>query len=103
MKRIALAVVLLLSIQLVAQSKPKVRAITGFVRLGQGTYEKQIADALIVLRGAKTEFETAGYQVETLRLTTQPLGELVAGMSNEQALAFLAGLEQLSLPEFVRL
>src|ERR1022692_2517707 len=95
-----------MSIQLVAQSKPtsaaskpKVRAITGFVRLDQGTYEKQIADALIVLRMAKSEFETAGYQVETLRLTTQPLGELVAGMSNEQALTFLARLDQLSVKE----
>ena len=106
MKRIALAVVLLMSVQLIAQSKPassalkpKVRAITGFVRLNPGTYEKQIADALIVLRLAKSEFETAGYQVETLRLTTQPLGELVAGMSNEQALAFLARLDQLSVKQ----
>jgi len=105
-KRIALAVVLLMSIQLVAQSKPtsaaskpKVRAITGFVRLDQGTYEKQIADALVVLHKAKSEFETAGYQVETVRLTTQPLGELVAGMSEEHALAFLARLDQLSVKE----
>ncbi|MGA2534677.1 MAG: DUF711 family protein [Terracidiphilus sp.] len=106
MQRIALAVFLLMSTQLVSQSKPesaaskpKVRAITGFVRLDQGAYEKQIAEALIVLRMAKSEFETAGYQVETLRLTTQPLGELVAGMSNEQALAFLARLDQHSVKE----
>ena len=99
MKLITLTVLLLISIQLVAQSKPRVRTITGFVRLDQATYEKQIADALIVLHRGKTEFETAGYQVETLRLTTQPLGEPIVGMSNERALAFLASLDELSAKE----
>jgi hypothetical protein len=75
---------------------PKVRAITGFVRLEQGTWEKQVAETLVVLRKAKSEFEAAGYQVETVRITTQPLGELVAGMPEEQALAFLGRLDQLS-------
>jgi hypothetical protein len=73
-----------------------VRAITGFVRLEQGTWEKQVTDTLVVLRKAKSEFEAAGYQVETVRITTQPLGELVAGMQEEQALAFLGRLDQLS-------
>ena len=101
-KRIALAV-LVMSVQLVAQtsststaSNPKVRAITAFVRLDQGKYQEQIAEALVVLGKAKSEFESAGYLVETVRVTTQPLGELVAGMPEEQALAFLARLDQLS-------
>ena len=106
MKRIALAVVLLVSVHLVAQTSapsnplnPKVRAITGFVRLDKATYEKQVAEALVVLRKAKSEFEAAGYQVETLRLTTQPLGELVAGMSDAEALAFLSQFDKLSAKE----
>src|ERR1700722_16840914 len=107
MKRIILAVVLVVSMQAAAQSSlaatassnPKVRAITGFVRLDRATYQNQIADALVVLRGAKAEFESRGYAVETLRLTTQPLGELVAGLSEEQALAFLAQLDELSVKE----
>jgi uncharacterized protein (UPF0210 family) len=101
-KRIALAV-LVMSVQLVAQtsststaSNPKVRAITAFVQLDQGKYQEQIAEALVVLGKAKGEFESAGYLVETVRVTTQPLGELVAGMPEEQALAFLARLDQLS-------
>jgi uncharacterized protein (UPF0210 family) len=105
-KRIALAVVLLVSVHLVAQTSapsnplnPKVRAITGFVRLDKATYEKQVAEALVVLRKAKSEFEAAGYQVETLRLTTQPLGELVAGMSDAEALAFLSQFDKLSAKE----
>jgi uncharacterized protein len=82
-----------------ASVNPKVRAITGFVRLEQTTWEKQVADTLVVLRKAKGDFEAAGYQVETVRITTQPLGELVAGMPEEQALAFLGRLDQLSSKE----
>ncbi len=105
MHRIAVAVILTLSLQMAAQSastassNPKVRAITGFVRLDRATSDKQIAEALVVLRKAKSAFEAAGYQVESLRLTTQPLAELVAGLSEEQALAFLTHLDQLSVKE----
>src|SRR5713101_7360326 len=107
MKRIILAVVLAVSLQAVAQvssvptasSNPKVRAITGFVRLDRATYQKQIADALVVLRRVKAEFESSGYEVETVRLTTRPLAELVAGMSEDQALAFLRQLDELSVKE----
>ncbi|MCU1299822.1 MAG: hypothetical protein JWQ87_106 [Candidatus Sulfotelmatobacter sp.] len=107
MTRIILAVVLVVSVQAAAQtsstpaasSNPKVRAITGFVRLDRATYQKQIDDALVVLRTVKAEFESSGYGVETVRLTTQPLAELVAGMSEGQALAFLAQLDDLSVKE----
>jgi uncharacterized protein (UPF0210 family) len=107
MKRIILAVVLAISLQAVAQirsaptapSNPKVRAITGFVRLEQASYRRQIADALAVLRRVKAEFESSGYEVEDVRLTTQPLAELVAGMSEDQALRFLAQLDELSVKE----
>ena len=92
MKRILLAVILVVSTRLAAQtssaptasSNPKVRAITGFVRLDRATYQKQVADALVVLRRAKAEFESSGYEVETVRLTTQPLAELTAGMSEDR-------------------
>src|SRR4029077_2996114 len=107
MTRIILVVVLVVSVQAAAQtsspsigsSNPKVRGITGFVRLDQATYQKQIADALVVLRRVKAEFESSGYEVETVRLTTQPLAELVTGMSEEQALAFLAQLDELLVKE----
>jgi len=107
MTRIIFAIVLAVAVQGAAQtssastasSNPKVRAITGFVRLDRTAYQKQIADALVVLRRLKAEFESSGYEVETVRLTTQPLAELVAGMSEEQALAFLAQLDELSVKE----
>jgi uncharacterized protein (UPF0210 family) len=107
MKRVVLAVFLVISLQAVAQngsalgasSNPKVRAITGFVRLDRATYQKQISDALVVLRRVKAGFESSGYEVQSVRLTTQPLADLVSGLSEEQALAFLAQLDELSVKE----
>jgi len=106
-KRFVLAILLVVSIQVSAQpssnqatsSNPKVRAITGFVRLDRDSYQKQLADTLIVLRRVKGEFESSGYEVESLRVTTQPIAELVAGMSEDQALSFLKELDQLSVKE----
>jgi uncharacterized protein len=102
--RTLLALLLAISLQAVAQtssssSNPKVRAITGFVRLDRATYRKQVADALVVLRKAKSEFESSGYEVQTVRLTTQPLAELVAGLSEDQALSFLKQFDDLSVKE----
>ena len=107
MRRIAFAILLLVCLPLAAQTNssrtaspnPKVRAVTVFVRLDRATYEKQIAEALVVLRRVKSEFESSGYEVETVRLTTQPLAELVAGLSEDQALAFLTRLDELSVKE----
>jgi uncharacterized protein (UPF0210 family) len=104
-KRIFLVVLLSISAPLAGQSNsnsgsnPKVRAITGFVRINPDSYQKQIAGALVVLGKAKAAFESAGYEVETLRVTTQPLAELVKGMSEDQALAFLKQLDDLSVKE----
>src|SRR5579872_6719205 len=79
--------------------KPKVRAITAFVRIGRADYLSRIDEALVVLRAARGEFERQGYQVETLRVVTQPLGELVQGQSDDEALAFLNELDALAAKE----
>jgi uncharacterized protein (UPF0210 family) len=95
-----LIAVLLLGLAATAQStKPKVRAITGFVRLDHAQYQQQIADTLVVLREAKKQFEASGYEVETVRITTQPLAQLVSGMGDPEALAFLKSLDELSVKE----
>jgi uncharacterized protein len=92
---------LIFSIPLLGQngpgtSNPKVRAITGFVRLNRDNFQNQIADALAVLRKVETNFEAAGYEVEGIRLTTQPLAQLIAGMTDGQALDYLAKIDALS-------
>jgi uncharacterized protein len=80
-------------------SKPKVRAITAFVRLDPATLDRQIADALTVLRNAKADFARQGYQTETIRIVTQPLGELIGGQSDDDALRLLKRLDDLSVKE----
>ncbi len=82
-----------------AYTKPKVRAITGFVRLDRATYAQQITETLAVIRAAKSEFEKQGYEIETLRIVTQPLAELVSGQSDADALKFLKALDDLSVKE----
>jgi ADP-ribosylglycohydrolase len=61
----------------------KIRTITAFIRLERQTYRSQVADALSLLKAAKTEFTKAGYQVETLRITTQPFPESTLGQKTK--------------------
>src|SRR6516164_1104014 len=77
-------------------TKPKVRAITAFVRLDRASYEKQIAEAMTVLNAAKAEFARRGYETQTVRIVTQPFAELVKDLSDQDARAFLRSLDDLS-------
>jgi len=80
-------------------TKPNVRAITAFVRLDPATLDRQIAEALNVLRAAERDFAQRGYKTETIRVVTQPLGELVNGQSDDDALRFLKAIDDLSAKE----
>ena len=80
-------------------TKPNVRAITAFVRLDPATLEGQIADALNVLGAAERDFAQRGYKTETIRIVTQPLGELVSGQSNDDALRLLKAIDDRSAKE----
>jgi uncharacterized protein (UPF0210 family) len=101
MKRLALAAILALSCVTQAETKPKVRAITAFVRLDSKNYQHQLADALTVLHKTEAEFKSQGYEVETIRFTTQPLADLTSGLSEDRALAFLGKLDELAVNERV--
>jgi uncharacterized protein len=91
-----LAVACAVTAQAEDYTKPRVRAITAFVSLGRATYARQIAATLAVLREAQHEFEHEGYAVESVRIVTQPLAELVRGESDGEALAFLKTLDELA-------
>jgi uncharacterized protein (UPF0210 family) len=81
------------------QEKPKVRAITAFIRLDTSQYKQQVADTLTMLRNAKARFELAGYEVETIRISTQPFPEYTRGMSKQAILAFFHDLDNLAKQE----
>ena len=85
--------------QTAAPAKPKVRAITAFLRLDRNQYQAQVADTLAFLRRAQKAFEQGGYQVETIRITTQPFPDYIRGLSHDHALAFLRAYDQLATKE----
>jgi uncharacterized protein (UPF0210 family) len=80
-------------------AKPKIRAITAFINLDRAQYKEQVADALKLLRRAQTTFESRGYQVQTIRIATQPFPEYIKGLTNEQALAFFKEYDSLAVRE----
>lgn len=82
--------------QTASRSKPKIRTITAFVRLDRALYKTQIADTMRVLHSAKEEFTGAGYEVETLRISTQPFPAIVRGLSEFQAISFFRELDKLA-------
>ncbi|HET9284135.1 MAG TPA: DUF711 family protein [Candidatus Angelobacter sp.] len=75
---------------------PKIRAITAFVRLDRAKYREQVADAMKMLLAAKEAFTKAGYEVETIRITTQSFPEYTKGLSEQQALEFFRDYDKLS-------
>jgi uncharacterized protein (UPF0210 family) len=82
-----------------APSKLKVRAITAFVRLDRAHYQEEIQETLKFLRQAKAAFERSGYEVETIRITTQPFPEYTRGLADEQVLAFFRDYDALAVKE----
>jgi uncharacterized protein (UPF0210 family) len=95
MRVFRLLFVVLFSISAFAQTsdKPKVRAITSFVRLTPAGMDGKLADALKFLQATKAAYEKHGYEVESLRITTQPFPDIVKGMSPDQALSLLQKID----------
>jgi len=77
-------------------AKPKIRAITAFINLDRAQYQQQIADALKMLKYARTVFESRDFEVETIRISTQPFSEYTKGLTPEQAVAFFKDYDALA-------
>src|SRR6476646_9171952 len=78
---------------------PKVRTVTAFVRLDRASYQAQVSEALKMLRAAKDALTKAGYEVETIRITTQPFPEYTKGLTADQALEFFHAYDKLAQQE----
>lgn len=82
-----------------AAPKPKIRAVTAFIRLDRAHYKEQIETTLDFLHQAQSGFTKKGYEVETIRITTQPFPEYTRDLSPEEALAFLRDYDALAVKE----
>src|SRR5664280_2952584 len=67
------------------QSRPKVRAITAFIRIDAAHYSAQVGEAVKFLNAARVAYKAAGFEVQTIRVVTQPLAEYTKGMKHPDA------------------
>jgi len=81
------------------EHKQKIRAITAFVLLDRAQYQQQIADAVKMLNRARTIFESRGFEVQTIRIATQPFPEYTTGLTDEQAVAFFKNYDALAIKD----
>src|SRR5262249_49088789 len=81
------------------ESKPKIRTVTAFLNLDRAQYKEQIADTLGMLRRAKTIFESRGYEVETIRIATQPFPQYTTGLTPAETIAFFKDYDRLAEKE----
>jgi uncharacterized protein len=79
--------------------KAKVRGITAFINLDRGQYKEQIADAVKMLKYARTVFESRGFEVQTIRIATQPFPQYTEGLTAAQTVAFFKDLDALAQQE----
>src|SRR5882724_3234881 len=82
-----------------AAVKPRIRTITAFINLDPAQYQQQVAETLQMLHRAKTIFESRGYEVQTIRIATQPFPEYTKGMSTQQAVEFFKNYDALAEKE----
>ena len=81
------------------EARPKIRTVTAFIRVDRAMFQAQVAAALKMLHAAKDALTKAGYEVETIRITTQPFPEYTQGLTPEQTLQFFKDFDKLAQQE----
>jgi uncharacterized protein (UPF0210 family) len=94
--RLTVFLLALASLAHAADSRPKVRAITAFINIDAKSYEAQYADTMRFLDSAREQYRAAGWDVEGVRIVTQPFPQYIRGMKPEAALAFFHKLDELA-------
>jgi uncharacterized protein len=79
--------------------KPKIRAITAFLNLDRTQYQPQIQDAVKMLKYARTVLESRGFEVQTIRIATQPFPQYTKGLSIDEVVAFFRNYDAVAAQE----
>jgi uncharacterized protein len=79
----------------IAGKRFRIRTITAGVNLESTTDLRTVESAIEFLQRAHKQFEAAGYEIQTVRIATQPLPEFLKGKSRSEALADLKKIDQL--------
>src|SRR5277367_935350 len=77
-------------------TKPKIRAITGFITIDAKSYPTQIEEAVKFLSQVRDAVKAAGYDVAGIRISTQPFPDYTNGLSRADALKVLRGIDELA-------
>jgi uncharacterized protein (UPF0210 family) len=93
---LSLGLVVALLLQAAGGSKPKVRAITAFITIDAKSYPAQIEGAVKFLNHVRNGVKAAGYEVDGIRISTQPFPEYTRGLSRDEALKVLHGIDDLA-------
>src|SRR3954453_19008327 len=94
--RRAVLVLALAAAAFAAESRPKVRAVTAFINIDAKNYETQYADTMRFLNSAADAYRAAGFEVEGVRIATQPFPQYIRGMKSDDALHLLQNIDALS-------
>jgi uncharacterized protein (UPF0210 family) len=78
------------------RAKPKVRAVTGFITIDAKSYPSQFEEAAKFLIQVRETIQAAGYEVQGIRITTQPFPDYTRGLSRAEALKVLRGISELA-------
>jgi uncharacterized protein len=95
-RRLAFVLFLVVCAAFAADSRPKVRAVTAFINIDARTLEAEVASTMKFLDGAREAYRKAGFEVQGVRIVTQPFPRYTAGMSRADALALLHRLDALA-------
>src|SRR5215469_15650373 len=76
--------------------KPKVRAITAFINIDAKSYPAQIEETVKFLSHMRDAVKAGGYDVAGIRISTQPFPEYIRGLSHDEALKLLHGIDDLA-------
>src|SRR5579863_7734069 len=77
-------------------TRPKIRAITGFVDIDAKNYATQLQETAAFLNRAREAYQRAGWEVTGVRITTQPFPLYTNGLRHGEALALLRNLSDLA-------
>lgn len=92
----SLAAAIVVPLRAADAPKPKVRAITAFITIDTANYRQQIDEAVAFLDRVRAAVKAAGYDVQTIRVSTQPFPEYTQGLDRASALELLHGIAEAS-------
>src|SRR5215470_9060519 len=77
-------------------TKPRIRAITGFITIDAKSYASQMQETVTFLSQVREAVKAAGYDVAGVRISTQPFPDYTRGLSRTDAAALLRGINDLA-------